>query len=159
MKEHRFDLAIALLALIALLSAAGFVALGREDLARIGAETRSSARAIGPEDKAKVQAKPEPPAAWRIAAKFGRQGTAKAERGAAAPKPVSPQQKGDWLRPVGGFEDSQGKAWVFLKDDRSGRILKLRLDGTATEDGRIAESSQEAYFVEINAASYSLRRK
>lgn len=157
MREANEGPAIALLALTAILLVLGFFALGREDFTRMETGPGTSAKRIGFAEGPRGRAKAERPAAWRIAAKFEPLRPAKLER--ADPTPAAPPQKADWLRPVGGFEDSLGRSWLFLKDDRSGRVLELRLDGAATEDGRIAESSRDAYIVEIEAASYSVRRK
>jgi hypothetical protein len=155
MNSRRLDAPLCALACLAIALAGCIAFIRPKDVARSEVGTQVATR-IGPErDEGASSIKPETPSVEEIVGKFGPARPRAAS--IAAPPPLAPAQKADWLHPVGSFEDPAGCRWLFIKDDHSGRIIKLREDGLATEDGRITDSSNGLYVIEVDSNRYSIR--
>jgi hypothetical protein len=72
-------------------------------------------------------------------------------------KATNPLPKADWLRAVGAFEDQAGICWLFIKDEKSGRVIQLRSDGIETEAGRVLDASAPELLIELESIGYSIR--
>jgi hypothetical protein len=155
----RSGFAPALLALLAAALISGYAFIGPGDIARAGIDSSVPARTISPQDEEASRIGPPPAAAARIAGKFGAVRPAVQSAAPFSQEPAAPARPADWLRPLGGFEDTSGRAWLFIKDDRSGRAIKLRIDGTQSEDGRIVAAAKDAYEIEVEGMRYSVRRR
>jgi hypothetical protein len=104
--------------------------------------------------------RPLPSPAAAAAALFGPAPKAapREERPKPPPPPPVPVEAADWLRAVGAYEDASGLRWTIVKDDRSGRAMKLRSDGAACEDGRLAAAA-EGLVVELGSKRYRIKGK
>jgi hypothetical protein len=159
MRDSRNGFVIAALAALVAPLVLGNVLLRTGAAVERGAAAVAPAKASGEVAKAAVGEEGPPVASGRIAAKFGSVMSVAPSAPAVAPAPPAPPQRADWLRVIGGFDDERGGSWLFLKDDRSGRVLKLNRDGAPSDDGRILESRQDAWIVAIGDASYSVQRR
>jgi hypothetical protein len=96
--------------------------------------------------------------ALEIAKKFGPSiGPSPIPIAARHVKPPAPPRKAEWLRSIGAFEDLAGIRWLFIKDGKSGRVIKLRSDGIATESGKVIDASGPEPLIELDSIAYSIR--
>jgi|GEM_PF-2872934 len=61
---------------------------------------------------------------------------------AVSPRDSAPEAA-DWLHRLGAFEDSDGRPWLFVRNDRTGAVLKLPAEG----GGSIVRIDGKAYEV------------
>lgn len=99
---------------------------------------------------APIAAAPLPPPE-RIAALFGWKAAAAPS---AAPSPKPKTRAADWIRLLGAIETGDGPACLFFKDEHSGRILRVRRDGTGGDSG---DYDDAASLVEETRDSFLLR--
>ncbi|MDA8425298.1 MAG: hypothetical protein M0Z80_04100 [Treponema sp.] len=126
-------------------SAAASPGAGREDA---GPDGRVPSPATAPDPEAVVRV------FLRARPAFG---AAKAAAPKTPPADRSREPAGaSWLRAVGSLEDTSGMRWLFFKDERRGRVLRLRGDGSAGEGGsaripaRLVSDETERYVLEVD---------
>jgi len=121
----------------------------------IGSQARGESSETRPIGK-----KGEPAPAEIVAKAFGLPGKPRAAvPSRVAPAAPVPPQRADWLHVLGAAEDDGGLSWLLVKDDKSGRVRKIRLDGAATDAGRLVETAQDSYTVELDGSAYSIRKR
>jgi hypothetical protein len=143
-------------------AAAAESAKGIEKVAAKGAVTGAKPAAVpsaaeAPSSRGRDREYPAPEV---VARSFVRNAPKARTQAAARPPPAQPPgppERADWLRAIGGFEDAEGKRWVFVKDDRSGRAIKLRADGSASEDGRLLLGAAEGLVFETGSKRYLVK--
>jgi hypothetical protein len=105
------------------------------------------------------QAAPAPASALpprAIAGRFGGR-TPEPRKGiAAAPPPAGPPERADWLRALGGFEDGEGRGWILVKDERAGRAIKLRADGSACAEGRLSRDAAGGLVLDTGSRRFAI---
>jgi hypothetical protein len=156
MTMRRSDAPFALLACVAAALAIGHASVRPEGAAATAVEPQAAAIARErPASGSASEALPRP-SAEEVSRKFGRPGSRSPAK-AAPPALPSPVRKADWLHPVGTIEDSGGTRWLFIKDDRSGRVIRLRADGELADEGRVIDSSKDEPVIEMDSVRYSIR--
>ncbi|HUW42522.1 MAG TPA: hypothetical protein VMV90_16070 [Rectinemataceae bacterium] len=130
------------------------------DSGKLSATFRTRAEADSAEAIASPAASPDPATLARV---FSRpRPTAVAAKASRAPRPQLAERKREpsaasWLRALGSLEESSGLRWLFFKDERRDRVLRLRGDGAVAEDGaaprfpaRLVSDETERYVLEID---------
>jgi len=126
---------------------------GDAPVARAERDTALRPTASQPSDRAPASGtssarSPAQPPFEAVAAAFAPP-RAPATAAAPPPRPVA-AAKAPWLHSIGSVVDAQGARWLFFKDDRSGRILKLRADGVASGTARLVAAGPEGYTIETD---------
>jgi hypothetical protein len=164
MRPPRIDLPLSLLALIgaalAAVLATTFAQLPAAVAPRAATVKAADAPAMAAAFANARDSRPLPSPAVVASALFGPTKTVapREERPQSPPPPPVPVEAAEWLRAVGVYEDASGSRWTIVKDDRSGRAMKLRSDGAACEEGRLVAGA-DGLVVELGSKRYRIKRR
>jgi len=153
-RMRKSDAPFAVVSGIALALAAFHAALRSVDLPAAALEARDAPAAM-----ASLSASSLPPPRPRVedvACKFGPLKPAPPD-GSARASPPPPALKAEWLKYVGTIEDIGAVQWLYIKDERAGRLIALRADGKATEEGRVIGASNGELLIEADSIRFSIR--
>jgi hypothetical protein len=65
----------------------------------------------------------------------------------------------DWMRPVGEVEKGDGLCWLFFKDERLGRVFRLRRDGKAENSAWLISENPESFTIAVDDETWTVPRR
>ena len=132
-------------------------------LARAGSDSPGSGPAPRLENYAgttgPVRDAPQLPPPQTVAALFGWRPVAVPAAPPSAPAPVKSEPRADWILPMGQVETAEGTAYLFLKDRRSGRVFRVRLDGRPEGEAVLLSSDEDTYRIRYGDETYIVPRR
>ncbi len=63
-----------------------------------------------------------------------------------------------WLTEIGSIVDEEGSRWLFFKDTRTGRLVKVRADGGGEMDAVLVRIEDDRYLLLLDGEPYAAAR-
>ena len=64
-----------------------------------------------------------------------------------------------WLTEIGSIVDEEGSRWLFFKDTRTGRLVKVRADGGEEKDAVLGRMVDDRYLLLLDGEPYAAGRR